>query len=259
MATDLRDGGENSMDIEMTNEVQSNDLQNDHEQNSKITKSSNKAKRPSGLEILAEAAMFSQKQDTENSTDSTKTSQKSQNQSNSPQKVQNQNSQKQDSNMPQAGIQIDTLDVIQNLVKNSSKNVAGLLAELNMTPDVFEYVLKQIQKREDEKRNQEEEKRAEIYKQLANLKNRGGEVESNDNYNGNQLVSGQNIVFAGDFQNNGFNFIQPQKPTSLLVNQPVIIQQPIQFSPVIQQINNPALAQLQAQQQLLQKIYKKRF
>jgi len=165
MATDSRDGGDNSME-------------NLSMEDSRIPKISNKAKRPSGLEILAEAAMFSQKQDTEkNSTENTKThqntqnaqntqntkntqntqnsqnSQNSQNQSNSPQKVQK-HSKKQDSNMPQAGTQLDTLDVIQNLVKNSSKNVAELLTELNMTPEVFEYVLKQIQKREDEKRSQ---------------------------------------------------------------------------------------------------------
>lgn len=196
MATNSRDGEMTEMDSQQKNNKNIN-----HQYQAKT--------RPSGLEILAEAAMFSQKQDTENNNNMTQEINE----------INNTDNEQATTTQLEPQVGNNTLDVIQNFVKNgktsnNSVSLADLLNELNMTPEVFEYVLKEIQKREDEKRKLEEQKRAEIYKQLASLKN-----------------------------NNSV-----QKPTTLVVPQqtPIILQ-----PPVINNNNNQALAQLQAQQQLL--------
>jgi hypothetical protein len=212
MATDSRDGEMTEMDNNLPEQKfqQINSLSSKH--NKKVTITNQAKTRPSGLEILAEAAMFSQKQDTENN---------NMTHNNTDNEIEVQN----EKNQPEPQVGNNTLDVIQNFVKNGkTSNIADLLNELNMTPEVFEFVLKEIQKREDEKRKLEEQKRAEIYKQLANLKN-----------NNNNSI---------------------QKPTTLVVNQqqPIILQPPvIQLNPSNNNNNNNqnALAQLQAQQQLL--------
>ena len=235
MATNSRDGGENTNNMDSV----SDEAKSSNQNSPKIQSSA--PKRPSGLEILAEAAMFSQKQDTEmnEQTENMQTenmqTENMQISENSFQQVQNtleqQNNSAQES--PQAGMSQDSLDLIQKLVLDSNGDVSQLLNQLNMTPEVFELVLTEIQRREDEKRKKEAERRAEIYKQLASLKN---EKQQDDC----EQFEAQNVQ-------------KLSKPTTLVVENKLNFGQTQGFQPVIQQVQNPAFAQLQAQQQLLQK------